>query len=254
MNTSPVFTTTDWSKYATCYDTLLELDPYRSMLAEVWHCLQLQPTDKVLDVGCGTGNLLKHIIDSNIVCQLTGIDLSTEMINRAINKCLTQPLSLNLVQADINQNLPYREQTFSKLACVNALYTFTDPVTSLREMHRVLQPGGSIVVVTPKAGYESGLVLKAHAGSDLPESAWIDAHSSPEREEKLIRQTITDDIIVEQMLYVARHNRHIHQTKTFHFFSPSELREIFTQTGFTVLSINPTYAEQGILICARKEK
>jgi len=251
MQTQTEFQPTDWDVYATCYDTLRHLTPYQQLLTQTESKLNLCPNDSLLDVGCGTGNLLQQLADRHSNSDLVGIDFSPNMLDCARTRCRDSEISL--VRADVNQSLPWPDGSFSRVVSVNALYSLVDPESTIREIGRVLKPEGEVVVVTPKKGFDNGLILKAHAGSSEPDATWRDAHASAEREELLIRKAIPDQVLAEQMLYIAIHNRRIAGTLKFHFFTPTELRQLFLDNGFEVLSIEPAYADQDILVHARKE-
>lgn len=237
-----------WGEYALCYDALMALKPYQQLVADVMHELAPAPNDTVLDVCCGTGTLLREIGRSVPGDSCTGVDFSSAMLERARTKC-----GARLIESDLSQSIPFPHASFTKLACVNGLYTMPHPGHFLTECFRVLAPRGVAVIATPKRGFENGLILKAHCGSALPDVHWANAHASPEREQQLIAEAITDSIIAEQMLTVARHNRSIRGTAAFTFFDERELCEVVQRAGFAVRTCRPAYANQGILIAATKE-
>lgn len=242
------FPTSKWSDYALCYDALTALLPYQELVRDVADELSPQNGDKILDACCGTGNLLVELVRRAPNASYTGVDFSNVMLNRARTKC-----DARFLEADLTQGIPFGSETFTKLACVNGLYTMPDSAHFLAECFRVLTRGGAAVIVTPKRGFENGLVLKAHCKSELPDEHWQNAHSSPERERALVTEALTDPVIISQMLEVARHNRAIAGTLTFTFFEPNELRDVAEGAGFRIDSCRPAYADQGILIVLKKE-
>ena len=248
-NTSTAFSPADWGDYAHQYDALLHLEPYRRLLDDVIDLLEATTGDNILDLGCGTGNLLVRMAAASDI-SLTGVDYDEHMLSRAREKC---PKSTELVRTNINDVLPWADSSFNKIACVNALYTFHNPANSLREAARLLRPGGTIVISTPKEDYENGLILRAHAHSNEPELIWMKAHASPEREESLIRRAFEDEEVVQHMLCIAEYNRHISQTTTFHFFNLPKLVQLIEDCGFAVTATNTAYADQNLLVTAKKE-
>lgn len=86
--------------------------------------LPYQRTDKVLDVGCGTG--LSSLLFS---CQKFGIDPTFELLRQAKTR-------LPVVQG-IAEQLPFKDNSFDIVICLTALHNFTDPQRALLEMKRV---------------------------------------------------------------------------------------------------------------------
>jgi SAM-dependent methyltransferase len=94
----------------------------------------------VLEVGSGTGfwlNLL-HTLVPNIF----GLDYSLGMIREAQR----QPAPLKLLRGSALQ-LPYRDQTFDLVYCVDAIHHFVDHRHFISEAFRVLKPGGALAVI-----------------------------------------------------------------------------------------------------------
>lgn len=251
MHTQTEFTSSDWGMYATCYDTLLYLQPYQRLLTHVLSTLTLTTPDTLLDLGCGTGNLLHQIATAHKISNLSGIDANEAMLQIATRKCT--PRNLTLQTGDLNQRLPWADGAFSKITCINALYAVPRPQYTLQEAYRVLTGGGEIVIATPHQQFDDGLILKAHTGSTKPDSYWAQPHTSTAREEELLQEAIADADVLQKMLYVCRYNRQIIKTQVFHFFTEDELQNLLVHCGFTILRTTATYANQNILIHAKKE-
>lgn len=201
----------------------------------------------VLDAGCGTGNLTTLLAQDTSLC-LTGMDPSPEMLTRAKEKCP----SARFIHGDLNDTLSYAYETFDAIVCVNALYIVENPARTLKEFCRILKYGGTLVIATPKHGYENGLILKAHCESEKPDAYWLDAHASTRREEKLVREALGDEMHALNMLTVAAINRRIAKTKQFHFFTEAELREVICTAGFRITAYKETYAGQAHLFVVHK--
>jgi ubiquinone/menaquinone biosynthesis C-methylase UbiE len=111
--------------------------------------LGLVPGDGVLDVACGPGNFTRELARVVGPAGLAiGLDASPTMLARAVAE--TDPAALpaaGYVRGDA-EHLPFRDASFDAVLCFAALYLMGDPVAALREMHRVLAPGGRIAVMT----------------------------------------------------------------------------------------------------------
>lgn len=207
--------------------------------------------EMILDAGCGTGNILHALYEVNPFASLCGIDLSENMLQRAQEK-FTQYRNVAFMKGDLDKELMFFDNSFTKVVSVNVLYAVASPWNTLREFWRIMRPQARLVIVTPKAGYDNGYILKEHAGSTKPDAHWKDAHRSPEREEFLLREALLDDELVRAMQLVAAYNRVIAQNRVFHFFTEEELGKLMEETGFSVERMTPTYAGQAFLVVARK--
>ena len=109
--------------------------------------LDLQSEDAVLEIGFGGGYLLEKIIDRQIPNRVAGIDPQLDVIDMGNQKFL-QAIArgdLELQQAS-GENLPFNENTFTKICTVNTVYFWSDPQAVLAECDRVLQPQGKLII------------------------------------------------------------------------------------------------------------
>jgi SAM-dependent methyltransferase len=116
---------------------------------------------RVLDVGCGTGELLRRVTAAFPGTKVVGCDFSAGMLRRAAAKGGTA----QWVRGDACR-LPFRSAAFDVVLSTEAFHWFPDQDHALREFRRVLVPGGRLLValVTPPWAL---LGTVAHAGSRL---------------------------------------------------------------------------------------
>ena len=97
---------------------------------------------EIVDVGCGTGAILKQLGNPE---RNVGIDLAPE----AISFCRQRGLN-NVQQGDIHA-LPFPDASFDAVICSSVLYHqwVSDVEGAVREMHRVLRPGGTLLINVP---------------------------------------------------------------------------------------------------------
>jgi ubiquinone/menaquinone biosynthesis C-methylase UbiE len=128
-----------WSR---SYDLpLVQAAVYRPVQQAVLQALgDHQPSD-LLDVGCGTGIFTARAAERLSDTRVVGSDFSGGMLRRASHR--TAPA--HWVQADA-LHLPFRDQTFGAVTCTEAFHWFPDQAEALREMHRVLTPGGLLAL------------------------------------------------------------------------------------------------------------
>ncbi len=97
--------------------------------------------ERILDIGCGTGTILKLLRDFGIAY---GMELSTHAI-RFLKK---RDLKL-FVRSDAGQSIPFKDNSFSAITCLDVLEHLDDDLALLNEMLRVCKPGGHIVLTVP---------------------------------------------------------------------------------------------------------
>jgi ubiquinone/menaquinone biosynthesis C-methylase UbiE len=106
---------------------------------------QLPQGSAVLEVAPGPGYFCIELAKLGSYA-ITGLDISHAMVKIAAKKAAEAG-----VQADFKQgsasNLPFPSQTFDFLLCRAAFKNFAKPVGALREMHRVLRPGGRALII-----------------------------------------------------------------------------------------------------------
>lgn len=104
--------------------------------------LGAHPGDRVLDVGCGTGALLKATAMAVPEAELVGVEPSPEMLRIAREK-LGASVDLRQSRAE---NLPFPNEAFDIIVSTNVLHFLRRPLEVLHEMSRVLRPGGRVVI------------------------------------------------------------------------------------------------------------
>jgi len=112
--------------------------------------LQIPKGSRILDVACGAGKQLKAFHDYlDGDAEITGVDISQELLAEA-NK-LNQSLGgiLTIKELDFNQPFPLENDQYDLLSCCFAIYYAADIPFTIREMHRVLKPGGRLFTTGP---------------------------------------------------------------------------------------------------------
>jgi ubiquinone/menaquinone biosynthesis C-methylase UbiE len=107
--------------------------------------LRPQPDDDVLEVGCGNGHFLKKYASS--ARSVAGLDLSELCIESAKKKHRKRigAGTAEFVRGDAAQ-LPWEDSRFSAVTSMGSFVGFRQPLQSLKELHRVLRPGGRVVL------------------------------------------------------------------------------------------------------------
>lgn len=107
----------------------------------------LSRSSDLVDIGCGDAALLHEAV-SAIGCRSVGIDADSTGIELARTEFSRRgsPGSFILVEGS---DYPFRDGTFSHAICADVIEHVSDPQDLLREIRRILRPGGSLVLSTP---------------------------------------------------------------------------------------------------------
>ena len=123
-------------------DRVADEPPYAAYKRRTMELLDPQPGGRYLDIGSGTGaDALACAKRFNV--EVVGVDSSRVMIEEATRRGLTEA-----VLGDAH-SLPFPAESFEGARADRTFQHLADPVTALREMVRVVKPGGSIVVADP---------------------------------------------------------------------------------------------------------
>lgn len=100
---------------------------------------------KLLECGCGSGDLLARINDRYPNLQLFGVDLGRDTMALAKSSLPSQTVAnIHFVEGDITA-LPMSNNQFDRVLCSSVLWYVPDPLQAIREIIRVLKPGGRFV-------------------------------------------------------------------------------------------------------------
>jgi len=103
--------------------------------------MRLRPDETVLDVGCGSGWLVRLIARLVPQGRAAGVDVSDEMIRQAREVAAgDERVRFEVGSAD---RLPFPDATFTRVVSIESAYYWPDPAAGLREIGRVTAPGGS---------------------------------------------------------------------------------------------------------------
>ena len=128
----------------------------QAMAAEVLQALDLAPSERVLDVGCGDGRITAEIARRVANGYVVGVDASSNMIELASRKI--QP-NLRFEVADA-RSLPFNHE-FDLVVSFNALHWIHEQELALASIHKSLKPGGTahlrLVPIGPRTSIETVL-------------------------------------------------------------------------------------------------
>ena len=130
-----------YDKQATIYNVQYVGEQDTKILG-ILNSLKLESNELVLDLGCGTGFLFKHI--NKQAKFLVGLDLSQQALQEA-KKRTKNMTNIALILADAD-NTPFPDHTFDKVFAITVLQNMPDPTKTISEMKRVSKPQATFAV------------------------------------------------------------------------------------------------------------
>ncbi|HEY75390.1 MAG TPA: class I SAM-dependent methyltransferase [Thermoflexia bacterium] len=145
---------------APTYDEIKQFD----MACEQWflglplaRALETVPAPLVLDVGTGTGRLPRALLfQPAFQGRVIGLDLSRRMLTEAARRLRPYGEQVSLIWQDA-QVLPFPDDTFDAVTCLEVLEFTPRPRAVLRELVRVLRPGG-VLLISNRIGRDAALL------------------------------------------------------------------------------------------------
>jgi ubiquinone/menaquinone biosynthesis C-methylase UbiE len=236
-----------WDLYSYFYSLSLgNLLPYRRLLEDLNNALDIKGGENLLDAGCGPGLVIEKILEENArrEISITGLDINRTMIRQAHRKCRNSP-NVKLQVADLNKSLEFPDGTFDKVICSNTLYALDEPQAVISEFHRVLKPGGALIVANPKPKAGENTLIKEH----------ISALNELTPFHRKIHQILLSLLLIPVHLVVVVINRNIidkGRRGQYHFLTEKDLQRVLREVGFTNIQTGSCYADQDWLGHAEK--
>lgn len=242
-----------WSEYAVCYDRVLNTtavyeELVSGILGETATKNGLEPISadaRVLDLGAGTGNIALRLVESSDRRSVVAVDKNRFMLGALRLKCQPylrtdrgQPGVLALKQ-DITNLYGLPDDYFDVAVLNNVLYSVSAPEKCLREVLRVLKPGGEIRLSGPKKDTDLAKLF-VRIKSDIEAAGrW---------------QELADDFARMEDINRSRLSRWLYR------WTPSEVEALLRDCGFggdvqgRIWSNADAYAGQGMVLRAFKPK
>ncbi len=118
-----------------------------------WGFAHIPVGQSVLDVGCGAGAALRELSEQSPEAMLTGCDISPLAVETAsaLNEDLVKSGRMRFLRCGV-PDLPFADGAFDTAFSVESLYFWPDQVAGLREIRRVLAPGGWFMTALEMVG------------------------------------------------------------------------------------------------------
>ena len=123
-----------------------EMEAHHSDIAEQTIALMhINASDRILDLGCGTGWASRRLARLATQGEVTGIDVADEMLRRA--EQASQGISNVRYQWGSAETIPATDNSFDKVLSIESFYYYSDQGRALDELRRVMKPGGRLFIL-----------------------------------------------------------------------------------------------------------
>lgn len=183
----------DWNALAEKFDLWLpHIAPVGEALLEA---LPVAPGEQILDVASGTGEPALTLARRNPHANITGIDAAPAMARVAQNKAQSERLGNINFSAMPAEKMDFADNSFDKLLCRFGVMLFADSLQGLKEMQRVLKPGGRFALAVWSTAETMTTMHWAHSvlktrlrEEDLPAIGKITSLGTPGTLDKMLQQ------------------------------------------------------------------
>lgn len=150
------------------------MGPMQSLVNHVVEQLSPRKDHRILDVGTGTGRLGMAVHPYLPHGSVVGLDSGRGMLRVAREKIQNRQIDNFLLVRGKAEELPFRRSVFDAASLMLSFHHFADPAQSLKELHRVLKPGGYLISLDPVL-QEPGTDLDLRLNESI-EEAFQEAH------------------------------------------------------------------------------
>lgn len=138
----------DSPEVAAAFEKVTNLLPFKLLYRKVLSQLKLYNLkDSLLDVGCGSGNLIIQVAKKYPSLDLIGVDLSSEILELAKKKAVENNLNEKIVfKIGSVENLPFPDKSVDFILSTLSLHHWKIPKQAFEEIFRVLKDGGVLLI------------------------------------------------------------------------------------------------------------
>jgi ubiquinone/menaquinone biosynthesis C-methylase UbiE len=230
-----------WKNYFKVYDTLNNLLSYKLLLNKVIFLADIKDNEKILDAGCGTGNLYFCLKKNNI--NYYGIDNIEEALKKARDKFKNSPKAFWSFM-DLSKKLDFSGDFFDVIIFNNVIYSLTEKGrdNALSEFYRVLKPKGRLVITFLKKKFS-------------PKIIYFESFRLERRKRGKLKTYLLALNMLVPTLKIFFYNFLIkikEQKNRFIFYKHAEIRNLLKKSDFENIKIKNIYAGQAYLVFCSK--
>lgn len=221
-----------WSALAGVYDKSVScMQPYKELVQRVANiCAEHSVGNQtIVDTGCGTGNF-SFALAANENYHIISVDYSREMLRIAeVKKRKFRKDNVEFRLGDLEAGLDFEDSSIDQVVNVHVFYMLEDSDFFLREAHRVLKPGGLLVMTTTQTEIDT---------KEYFASQYKGLKRMLEREGVLHCLSIIKDLAIFDAIQLGIL---WHGLKYDRYWDEESLSELITKTGFSVKIVNAPY-------------
>lgn len=120
-------------------------DHHSDITNQTLEVMHIQPTDRILDLGCGTGWASRRMARQASSGEIVGLDVADEMLRRA-EQASTEFKNIRYVWGSA-EKIPANDGAFTKVLSVESFYYYADQDKALDELYRVMAPGAKLFIL-----------------------------------------------------------------------------------------------------------
>ena len=224
-------------------------DSYASFMTDQIVSLRLATGMRVLDLGSGTGEFSCHLAklaDGPRGLTIDSMDFVVGALRRARDRApLTADTRYGYCSADFEQALPFRGEAFDRILSSLVVSYLTEAKSFMKEMYRLLKPGGVLVISCPRRDADLSTVYRATMEELTPEDV---ADMVGARDHRSF------DDLQRSYLNEAARLVALEESGRFQFRDEDELRELVNEAGFCDVEskLSLGYPPQTAIVAATK--
>jgi len=229
-----------WNRYMRSYDFLNQIDSYAQNLNDVADAAHVGAGMRVLDAGSGTGNL-------SMLLKARGAEVvSCDFSPAALELHRAKDPHANLIEASLEEPLPFDNEQFDAVCCASVLFTLTQSGCQLaiREFNRVLKPGGTVVITVPAPNQQNKNLIGMHFRGLARRHGRLKGWS----------RGALDLPPLLKILHYGRALGRLPDWQGWHRFTSTEICDFTTNASFNILELRKTYGDCFLLLSARKSR
>ena len=143
---SPNMEGIDSPEVAKAFDKMSDILPFRILRKKIISRIhKLNPSGRLIDAGCGSGNLIVQLAKEFPTLELIGVDISTEILERAKIRATHHERNIEFKEGSV-ENLPFPNQYADFIISTLSLHHWINPDRAFQEIYRVLKKEGIALI------------------------------------------------------------------------------------------------------------